>query len=518
MKPIIAIFCQLFAFGSFAQNIAINNFGSVANASAMLDVSSSTKGILIPRMTQTQRLSLVAPANGLMVFQTDGQPGLYYNTGSSVSPVWSLPGDNSWNANGNTLSATGIFGTISNNSIDFVTNNIVRGRLSALGEFVIGATNTPSPTDLMGVISNGTFPFAVNGYSSFNGAGVYGAVQAGTTQFAGVQGEYQTNAAGVFNTAGVRGSNQSATAGTGYRTQSTTGPRAGVIGNTTNGNGQYTFGIHGSMGSTDLRCGGVIGDDFGIALGTLAYYAANLTDYSVYGFGRAFEIGSSGGRGSYAPEGDNTHIGLGIYGGVMGGWMRGLVYGTHIKGERYSLYVDGKTYTNEPVAELIANADGSRTPAYGLATEQPEVYARGRATLQNGQYYIRFSDAFRNMAKEDDIVVTVSPLANSKGLYVAGQDANGFMVKENEDGKNNVGFTWIAIAARKGFEQISHAPEILQQDFDKKMNGVMYNDNNKTDIPQYIWWDGNQVRFDRPPAKKAIAEYQPAARMNTNNQ
>jgi hypothetical protein len=47
---------------------------------------------------------------------------------------------------------------------------------------------------------------------------------------------------------------------------------------------------------------------------------------------------------------------------------------------------------------------------------------------------------------------------------------------------------------------------------------VMYNDNNKTDIPQYIWWDGNQVRFDRPPAKKAIADYQPAARMNTNNQ
>jgi len=37
----------------------------------------------------------------------------------------------------------------------------------------------------------------------------------------------------------------------------------------------------------------------------------------------------------------------------MGGWMKGLVYGTHIKGEHYRLYVDGKTYTNEPVIELV---------------------------------------------------------------------------------------------------------------------------------------------------------------------
>jgi len=49
----------------------------------------------------------------------------------------------------------------------------------------------------------------------------------------------------------------------------------------------------------------------------------------------------------------STHIGLGIYAGIMGGWMKGLVYGTHIKGEHYRLYVDGKTYTNEPVIELV---------------------------------------------------------------------------------------------------------------------------------------------------------------------
>ncbi len=517
MKQIVTFFCLLCAVSSFAQNVAINNAGSTADASAILDVSSTSKGLLIPRMTQAQRLAIANPANGLMVYQTDGQPGFYFNFGGPSTPNWVASGAsyNTWTTFGNSLLNTGTFGTTSNNHIDLFTNNIIRGRLSNLGEFFIGTTNTVIPGDLMSVVSNATYPFAVNGFSSFNGSGVYGAVQGGTTQFAGVQGEYQSTTAGIFNTAGVRGLNQSGTAGTGFRTQAGTGPRAGVIGNTSVTNGQYTFGVHGTMGSTDIRCGGVIGDDFGISLGTLGYYASNLVDYSVYGFGGAYQVGVAGGRGSGTPESTNTHIGLGIYGGVMGGWMRGMVYGTHIKGERYSLYVDGKTYTNEPVAELVANPDGSRVPAYGLATEQPEVYARGKATLQNGQYYIRFSDVFRNMAKEDDIVVTVSPLASSKGLYIAAQDANGFTVRENGDGKTNLAFTWMAIAARKGFEQTTHAPEILQKDFDQKMNGVMYNDNNKNGTPQYLWWDGRQVRFDQPPARTVDANYQPAARVIT---
>jgi hypothetical protein len=514
MKLFNTIACLLLSFNGWCQNVAINSTASAPDPSAMLDVSSNNKGLLVPRMTQAQRLAIASPANGLLVYQTDGQSGFYYNFGTALAPSWVASGaaNNTWATLGNSLLATGTLGTTSNNHIDLMTNNIVRGRLTNLGEFFIGTTNTAIAGDLMSAVSNTTFPFAVNGYSSSNGAGVYGAIQAGNTQVAGVQGEYQSTTAGIFNTAGVRGSNQSNVAGTGFRTQAAAGPRAGVIGNNTATNGQYTFGIHGSMGSTDIRCGGIIGDDFGIALGSLGYFSASLADYSVYGFGFAYQVGAAGGRGSYAPEAPNTQIGLGIYGGVMGGWMRGLVYGTHIKGERYSLYVDGKTYTNEPVAELIANADGSRTPAYSLATAQPEVYARGKALLQNGRQYIAFTQLFSSMAVAEDIVVTVSPLGNSKGLYIAGQDAKGFWVNENEGGTGSVGFSWMAIAARKGFDKTTTAPELLQADFDRKMNNVMYNDNNKTGTPQPIWWDGTTVRFDAPPARQADASYQPGTR------
>jgi hypothetical protein len=519
MKLFITLLSLLCCINTMAQNVSINTDGGTADASAMLDIRSNIKGFLAPRMTQAQRFAIPNPANGLLVYQTDVVPGFYYNAGSAIAPNWlaNIP-TNNWNINGNTLLATGTFGTTSNNNIDLITNNITRGRLTNLGEFFIGATNTTIPGDLMGAVSNASFPFASSGYSSFNGAGLYGAIQTGNTQFAGVQGEYQSTTAGIFNTAGVRGSNQSNIAGTGFRTQGFAGPRAGVIGNTTATFGQYTFGVHGSMGSTDIRCGGVIADDFGIALGTLAYYSSNQVDYSVYGFGRAYEVGGPAGRGFSKLTSPNTHIGLGIYGGVMGGWMKGLVYGTHVQGERYSLYVDGKTFTNEPIAELVPTADGSRMPAYGVTTEKPEVYAKGKATLQNGEYYISFSEAFRSMSKAEDIVVTVSPLANSKGLYIAEQDSNGFLVKENGEGKSTIGFSWMAIAARKGFDELNIAPELLQKDFDKKMNAVMHNDNDKTNTPQYLWWDGTQIRFDQPPAKKIDLNYNPAVRVGNLKQ
>ncbi len=509
---ILLFFCCLYmtAFIS-AQSVGINTL--MPDNSALLDITATDKGLLIPRMSEVQKLALTSPANSLLIYQTDGQSGYYYNNGSSGSPSWLALGtpNNTWTLGGNSLLATSSLGTKSNNHMDLITNNITRGRLTNLGEFFIGATNTTIPGDLMGAISNTTFPFAVNGYSSFNGSGVYGTIQAGTTSFAAIQGEYASTAGGTFNTAGVRGSNNSTTAGTGFRTIGGTGPRVGVIGNTSASNGQYTFGLHGSMGSTDIRCAGVIGDDFGLALGALAYFSASLNDYSVYGFGGAYQTGVSGGKG-IDPK-PNTHIGMGIYGGVMGGWIQGLVYGTHLKGDRYSLYVDGKTYINHPMTELVPTESGNRKPAYHLTTSQPEVYARGKASMKAGAHYVAFDENFLQMANRDDIVITVTPMGKSMGLYISQQDQQGFYVNENGNGNSDVVFSWIAIASRKGLEDIKHAPEIIHADFDKTMNRVMWNDNNTTDKAQSIWWDGNEVRFDAPPPKKQDPLYNTVSRL-----
>ena len=68
-----------------AQNgVAISTSSSATpDASAILDVQSTSQGMLIPRMTQTQRDAISSPATGLMIYQTDGTPGFYHYDGSS---------------------------------------------------------------------------------------------------------------------------------------------------------------------------------------------------------------------------------------------------------------------------------------------------------------------------------------------------------------------------------------------------------------------------------------------------
>lgn len=73
----------------FAQGIAINDDGTDANSSAMLDVKSNagTQGFLLPRMTEVQKNAITTPATSLLVYQTDGISGFYFYNGSSWEPV-----------------------------------------------------------------------------------------------------------------------------------------------------------------------------------------------------------------------------------------------------------------------------------------------------------------------------------------------------------------------------------------------------------------------------------------------
>lgn len=57
------------------------------NASAILDINSTTKGMLAPRMTKAQRDAIVTPATGLLIFQTNATPGLYIYSGTVWAPV-----------------------------------------------------------------------------------------------------------------------------------------------------------------------------------------------------------------------------------------------------------------------------------------------------------------------------------------------------------------------------------------------------------------------------------------------
>ncbi len=88
----IALF--LFVHVSHAQTnnfelaTSINDTGEDPDSSSILDISSTSHGMLIPRMTMIQRDLIAEPATSLLIYQTDDTPGFYFNAGTPLSPSW----------------------------------------------------------------------------------------------------------------------------------------------------------------------------------------------------------------------------------------------------------------------------------------------------------------------------------------------------------------------------------------------------------------------------------------------
>ena len=59
------------------------------DSSAALDITSTTGGLLVPRMTKDERGFIDTPATGLIVYQTDGTPGFYYFNGNNWAAYYS---------------------------------------------------------------------------------------------------------------------------------------------------------------------------------------------------------------------------------------------------------------------------------------------------------------------------------------------------------------------------------------------------------------------------------------------
>lgn len=91
-RIIICLSAFVQCYLSIAQSIGIGT--TDPNSSALLDIVSTNKGLLIPRMTGAQRIAIPSPAIGLLVIQTNTEavppssPGLYLLEQVGSFPVW----------------------------------------------------------------------------------------------------------------------------------------------------------------------------------------------------------------------------------------------------------------------------------------------------------------------------------------------------------------------------------------------------------------------------------------------
>ena len=119
--------------------VSMNTTNAAADPSAILDVSSTSQGLLVPRMTTAQRNAIASPANSLLVYDTDIKQFYFYN---AVSSQW-VAAIGTAGANGATgpTGATGATGTAGTNG--------ATGAAGTAGS--IGATGAVGGTGAVGV-------------------------------------------------------------------------------------------------------------------------------------------------------------------------------------------------------------------------------------------------------------------------------------------------------------------------------------------------------------------------------
>ena len=132
------------------------------NTSAILEMESKTKGLLLPRMTTVEMNAIVAPVNGLMIYNTDLNCIHYFFGGwksqcdAANLGAWSILG------NAGTIPTTNFLGTADNQDLWIKTNGNGRMRIGKNGHIGLG-NYANQPIDNISLLWNlGTNPIAFN--------------------------------------------------------------------------------------------------------------------------------------------------------------------------------------------------------------------------------------------------------------------------------------------------------------------------------------------------------------------
>jgi len=234
----IIIITVLIAFTIFvnAQSVAVNTTGNSADASAMLDISSNSKGVLITRLSTAQRIGIGTPAEGLFVYDTDTKGFWYFSLGAWKEIPKASAGGFTLPYNVSASNNTGLFS---------ITNtNAVIGASGLYGKSGINSSGL-TPLASSGVWGENSNGIGVSGTSK--SIGVFGATGLNDQNGMGVLG---ISSSTTINNGAVTAINQSS--GTAVYAESLDSGIA-VYGKTTKQNGAAIYGINNAVQGHAIR-------------------------------------------------------------------------------------------------------------------------------------------------------------------------------------------------------------------------------------------------------------------------
>lgn len=470
---------MLFAGQLLAQQVAIQEESEQPHSSAMLDIQSYDKGLLIPRLTSDERTAIVSPAHGLMVFDTDLQSMMMY-TGTEWENQAEDLGNNIWSrvANGIAHTLPSKWGINSTNPTDEIhvqapgneTNSMVRLESNNQSVFTLKNQtreyqwiydNQSTVLSLRDIISSSDRLRVEPGIKISIGGGA-------ATESIHVKGSLR--ATGTISSPSIKGLdlNGNVITYTRYLYLRTSG---GLPGQATIFGPNQTSNIE--MGSSDPQ--GNVGKLYlnnssgtpkvKMHYETWNYHPVGITevDYATCQRIELFPHDPIGIQGTAAyfkqPNGNNNIEIRQVYPYDDAGWVsvhdqNGTWKGRFFIGSNSNYEDVSVVQADEKNFRMDHPLDAEKEIWYG-SIEGPEaaMYWRGTTQLDNGRAVITLPDHFAAMGTDDNITVMVTPLdKKSKGLTVIEKSNTHFTVGELQNGTGNYAFDWEIKALRKGYE------------------------------------------------------------------